>query len=152
VTNDDTDTNSADPAVVTAVNTTDKSNMAPASPKISDAAVGATSPLSICSGVRETLVATAANPRVVASANGMANHARPPIRKPFTADLGLAAIAFCQYAWSTKMVPKLPTMLIIPKTNAPVEAIVRYAPSELPATGLSEAAFVNFSYIPSTPP
>src|SRR5919106_4175728 len=66
VTNDDTDTNSAEPAVVTAVKSTDKSNIAPASPKISDAAVGATSPLSICSGVRETLVATAANPRVVA--------------------------------------------------------------------------------------
>lgn len=80
MTNDDTDTNSADPAVVTAVNSTDKSNMAPASPEISDAAVGATSPLSICSGVRETLVATAANPRVVASANGMANHALYPLQ------------------------------------------------------------------------
>ena len=114
--------------------------------------VGATSPLSICSGVRETLVATAASPRVVARANGMANHARPPIRNPFTADLGLAAIAFCQYAWSTKMVPKLPTILIIPNINAPVEAIVRYAPSEFPATGLSVAALVNFSYIPPTPP
>lgn len=85
------------------VNNTDKSNIAPASPKIRVAAAGATSPLSICSGVKETKVATAASPSEVASANGMANHARPPIRNPFTADLGLAAIAFCQYAWSTKM-------------------------------------------------
>jgi hypothetical protein len=77
------------------VNNTERSNIAPESPRIGEAAVGATSPLSICSGLKVTLVATAAKPKVVANANGMANHARPPIRNPFTADLGLASLLIC---------------------------------------------------------
>ena len=72
------------------------SNIAPKSPKICEAAAGATKPLLICSGVRGTPVATADNPSVVASVNGIANQASPPVKKPLTADRGLAAIALCQ--------------------------------------------------------
>merc|ERR1719443_840181 len=41
----------------------------------------------------------------------------PPTRKPNTADHGFAATALCQYDWSTKTVPKLPTMFVMPKSR-----------------------------------
>jgi len=34
-------------------------------------------------------------------------------------------MADCQYDWSTKTVPKLPTVLITPKMSPPVDIIVR---------------------------
>lgn len=48
-------------------------------------------------------------PVVEAKANGIANQQRPPRRNPNTPSLGLAATELCQYDWSTKTVPKLPT-------------------------------------------
>ena len=82
---------------MTAVNIIVKIRIAPRSPIKLAAAVGATSPRPISSSVSVTPVATAANPSVVASVNGIANHARPPMRNPPTADFGLAATALCQY-------------------------------------------------------
>ena len=67
----------------------------------------------------------AASPSVVASVNGIANHTSPPMIKPPTTERGLAAIARCQYDWSTNTVPKLPTILITPNTRAPADASVR---------------------------
>merc|ERR1719265_916732 len=66
-----------------------------------------------------------ARPLVVAMQNGTANQTIPPMRKPITADLGLAATALCQYDWLTKTVPKLPTMLVMPKMSPMVLPIVR---------------------------
>jgi hypothetical protein len=43
-------------------------------------------------------------------------------------------------------------MLMIPKINAPVDAIVRYEPDEFPSTGFRNAAEDNFSYMPVIPP
>ncbi len=73
-----------------------KIRIAPKSPIISAAAVGATRPKPTSSSVRLSPVATAARPKVVANVNGIANQARPPIMNPPVAAFGLDAIARCQ--------------------------------------------------------
>jgi hypothetical protein len=55
-------------------------------------------PMLIYWGTSGTLIVTAASRNVVAKANGIANHARPPIKKPLNADFGAAAMARYQYA------------------------------------------------------
>merc|ERR1719465_107445 len=55
---------------------------------------------------------------------GTANQTTPPKMYPEAAISGLTAIADCQYDWSTKTVPKLPTMFTIPKISPDGEAIV----------------------------
>ena len=47
---------------------------------------------------------------------------------------GFAAMADCQYDWSTKTVPKLPTMLMTPKMIPPLEIMVS-RPPRLSLTG-----------------
>lgn len=96
VTRDETEISSAEPADVTAVKSIVKRSIAPRSSSTCEAVVGATSPIPICSEVRGIPIATAASPRVVASVNGIANHASPPSMKPLNADLGAAAVALCQ--------------------------------------------------------
>jgi hypothetical protein len=66
VTRDDTAISWAEPAAVTAIKTIANKSTAPVSPKIVEAAVGATSPLLISAGVNGTSNAMADNPRVVA--------------------------------------------------------------------------------------
>ena len=66
------------------------------SPKRCAAANGATNPELISRGVNSRFTATAANPKVVASAKGMANHANPPTKNPGTTERGRDAIARCQ--------------------------------------------------------
>ncbi len=126
--------------------------IAPISPISAVAAAGTTKPIWACCIVISTSSATAVRPIVVASVNGIANQQSPPSKKPFTVDPGWAAIALCQYAWSTNTVPKFPTMLMIPNIKPPAEAIVKKAPAALPSTGLISAACTNLSYIPSIPP
>jgi hypothetical protein len=92
---EETEISSAELADVTAVNSIVKRTIAPTSPSTCEAAVGATSPIPICSAVSGAPIATAESPRVVASVNGIANQARPPIMNPLNADLGPAAIALC---------------------------------------------------------
>ena len=125
VISDETAISSADPADVTAMNSMVSTITAPTSPIRTDAAAGTVSPSWTCSGVKSTPSATAVSPMVVASVNGMANQQAPPSRNPFTVDCGRAAIARCQYAWSTNTVPKLPTMLITPNISPPMDAMVR---------------------------
>ena len=107
------------------MNNITKTMIAPIGPIITDAAAGTVSPSCTCSGVSATFSATAVSPIVVASVNGIENQHIPPSRKPLTVELGCAAIARCQYAWSTNTVPKLPTILITPKIKPPADAIVR---------------------------
>ena len=107
------------------MNNITKTMIAPIGPIITDAAAGTVSPSCTCSGVSATFSATAVSPIVVASVNGIENQHIPPSKKPFTVELGCAAIARCQYAWSTNTVPKLPTILMTPKIKPPAEAIVR---------------------------
>ena len=97
MTSEETLINWEEPAAVTAVNIMVISSIAPRSPIRFDAAVGATSPNPISFSVNVTPVAMAANPSVVASVNGIANHASPPMMNPPVAAFGLDAMALCQY-------------------------------------------------------
>merc|ERR1719353_1490434 len=64
------------------------------------------------------------SPCVVPIIIGTANQTTPPKMYPEAALSGFTAIADCQYDWSTKTVPKLPTMFTMPKTNPECESMV----------------------------
>jgi hypothetical protein len=68
------------------MNTINNKRIAPVSPSTTEAAVGATRPLLISLGVNDTLNAIADKPNVVAMVKGIANQAKPPNKKPLTAD------------------------------------------------------------------
>merc|ERR1719271_178475 len=106
--------------------------MPPVGPIIAMAEAGGTRPLPASPGVRATLRALPARPSDVASAKGMVNQTMPPRMKPLCAEAGLAAMADCQYDWSTKTVPKLPMTLMMPNLMPGSDIMVRYEPWRLP--------------------
>mmetsp|Transcript_65755 Transcript_65755/g.73610 ORF Transcript_65755/g.73610 Transcript_65755/m.73610 type:complete len:155 (+) Transcript_65755:157-621(+) len=116
---------SADPVETMAMNNITNINTAPAWPSRWYATAGGTNPEPASSTVIGSIKAVEANPREVAREKGIANQQRPPKRYPRAALAGLAAIADCQYDWSTKTVPKLPTMLMIPNMSPSAESIVK---------------------------
>merc|ERR1719238_830152 len=64
------------------------------------------------------------SPCVLPIIMGTANQTTPPRMYPFAALSGFTAIADCQYDWSTKTVPKFPTMFTMPKMRPDGEDIV----------------------------
>mmetsp|Transcript_5608 Transcript_5608/g.18494 ORF Transcript_5608/g.18494 Transcript_5608/m.18494 type:complete len:235 (+) Transcript_5608:6190-6894(+) len=108
---------------------------APPLPMKCTAAAGGTKPEPASEPVTGRSSATEDRPMAVAREKGMVNHTRPPRRYPLVDDEGFAAIALCQYDWSTNTVPKLPTMLMMPKMIPPFEIMVRYDPPRLSTTG-----------------
>merc|ERR1719271_693193 len=106
--------------------------MPPMGPIMVMAEAGGTRPLPASPEVRATLSALPARPSDVASAKGMVNQTMPPRMKPLCAEAGLAAMADCQYDWSTKTVPKLPMTLMMPNLMPGSDIMVRYEPWRLP--------------------
>merc|ERR1719321_406511 len=108
---DETAMHSAEPVERMAMVSWIITRMPPVGPSNAMAEAGGTRPEPASPAVSATLSALPARPRAVASAKGMVNHTRPPRMYPLCAAPGLAAMADCQYDWSTKTVPKLPMML-----------------------------------------
>ena len=66
-----------------------------------------------------------------------------------TSKLSSIIVADCQYDWSTKTVPKLPTMFTIPKMNPDGEVIVARLGAHFSPAALSQPVCSQWSYVAS---